>query len=50
LTDPQTSGGLLVACDPDELPEALATFARLGFAQAAMIGRMSDGDVQVQVE
>jgi len=50
LTDPQTSGGLLVACDPDELPEVLATFARLGFARAAIIGRMSDGVAQVQVE
>jgi selenide,water dikinase len=50
LTDPQTSGGLLVACDTDELPNVRATFARLGFAQAAVIGRMSDGDPQVQVE
>ena len=50
LTDPQTSGGLLVACDPDELPAVRATFARLGFAQAAVIGRMSDGGAQVQVE
>jgi selenide,water dikinase len=50
LTDPQTSGGLLVACDVDELPTVRTTFARLGFAQAAVIGRMSDGDPQVQVE
>jgi len=50
LTDPQTSGGLLVACDPDELPAVQAVFARLGFAQAAVIGRMSAGAAQVQVE
>ena len=50
LTDPQTSGGLLVACDPDELPAVQATFARLGFTQAAVIGRMSEGASQVQVE
>src|SRR5712671_7405342 len=50
LTDPQTSGGLLVACDPDEVPAVLATFARLGCAQAAVIGRMSEGAPQVQVE
>jgi selenide,water dikinase len=50
LTDPQTSGGLLVACDPDELPSVQAVFARLGFAQAAVIGRMSAGAPQVQVE
>ncbi len=50
LTDPQTSGGLLVACDPGELPTVQAIFAHLGFAQAAVIGRMSDGDAQVRVE
>src|SRR5882757_7315098 len=50
LTDPQTSGGLLVACDPDETPAAQAIFARLGFAQAAVVGRMSEGAPQVQVE
>jgi selenide,water dikinase len=50
LTDPQTSGGLLVACDPVELPAVQSTFARLGFAQAALIGRMSEGPSQVQVE
>jgi selenide, water dikinase len=50
LTDPQTSGGLLVACAINELPNVQAIFARLGFAQAAVIGRMSDGDPQVRVE
>jgi selenide, water dikinase len=50
LTDPQTSGGLLVACDVDELPNVQAIFARLGFAQAAVIGRMSDGTPQVHVQ
>jgi selenide,water dikinase len=50
LTDPQTSGGLLVACDPDDSPAVQATFARLGFAQAAVIGRMSDGAPQVLVD
>jgi selenide,water dikinase len=50
LTDPQTSGGLLVACDPDEVPAVQAIFARLGFAQAAAIGRMSKGAPQVLVE
>ena len=50
LTDPQTSGGLLVACHPDELAAVQAIFARRGFAQAAMIGRMSSGAPQVHVE
>jgi selenide, water dikinase len=50
LTDPQTSGGLLLACDPGEWPKVQATFTRLGFAHTAVIGRMSDGDPQVRVE
>jgi selenide,water dikinase len=40
LTDPQTSGGLLVACDAAALDEVLATFRRHGFEQAAVVGRM----------
>jgi selenide,water dikinase len=50
LTDPQTSGGLLVACDPDELPQVEAIFQRQGFEYAAPIGRMCDGDPQVHVD
>ncbi len=38
LTDPQTSGGLLVACAPEAVGEVLAVFARHGFADAAEIG------------
>ncbi len=38
LSDPQTSGGLLVSCAPEAVPEVLATFARHGFASAAEIG------------
>lgn len=40
LTDPQTSGGLLVACAPDSVDEVLAVFRRHGFEQAADIGRI----------
>jgi selenide,water dikinase len=40
LTDPQTSGGLLVACAPDTLDAVLATFNRHGFAHAAVMGRV----------
>ncbi len=40
LTDPQTSGGLLVACDAASVDEVLATFRHSGFAQAAVIGRI----------
>ncbi|GAB1389468.1 MAG: selenide, water dikinase [Rubrivivax sp.] len=41
LTDPQTSGGLLVSCAPSALDAVLAVFARQGFAQAAVVGRVS---------
>jgi selenide, water dikinase len=40
LTDPQTSGGLLVSCDESSLPEVLAVFARHGFEAAAAIGEV----------
>jgi selenide, water dikinase len=38
LSDPQTSGGLLVACTPASLDAVLATFHRHGFAQAQVVG------------
>lgn len=41
LSDPQTSGGLLVACKPDALDQVLECFARHGFAEAARIGEVS---------
>jgi selenide,water dikinase len=40
LTDPQTSGGLLVACDAATLPAVLDIFARHGFAHARAIGQV----------
>jgi selenide, water dikinase len=41
LTDPQTSGGLVVACDPASLDAVLAVFHQHGFGQAAVVGRMA---------
>ena len=43
LSDPQTSGGLLVSCAPEALEEVMAVFARHGFAGAAVIGRIEAG-------
>ncbi|MES2999888.1 MAG: selenide, water dikinase SelD [Pseudomonadota bacterium] len=40
LTDPQTSGGLLVSCSPGAVDEVLAVFRRHGFADAAVVGGM----------
>lgn len=39
VTDPQTSGGLLVACAPDAAADVLALFHAQGFGRAAVIGR-----------
>jgi selenide,water dikinase len=49
LTDPQTSGGLLVACAADTVDEVLALFRREGFGEAAVIGRMGAGEAKVSV-
>ena len=49
LTDPQTSGGLLVSCDPSAVDEVLALFQREGFGEAAVIGRMEAGQARVRV-
>jgi selenide, water dikinase len=43
VSDPQTSGGLLVACAPQAEQAVLAEFARQGFAQARTIGRLAAG-------
>ncbi|HEY9108757.1 MAG TPA: selenide, water dikinase SelD [Roseateles sp.] len=40
LTDPQTSGGLLVSCDAGSVDEVLAVFRRHGFDAAAEIGEV----------
>ena len=43
LTDPQTSGGLLVACAPAAVEAVLATFRAEGFDRAAVIGELGEG-------
>ena len=50
LTDPQTSGGLMVSCDPDSVAEVLELFKREGFASAAVIGQMQAGPARVEVQ
>jgi selenide,water dikinase len=49
LTDPQTSGGLLVACSPESAAAVLDVFRRAGFAQAAAIGTLSAGAPRIAV-
>ena len=43
LSDPQTSGGLLVSCAPGALQEVLDIFRREGFNHAAVIGSVTEG-------
>jgi selenide, water dikinase len=43
LTDPQTSGGLLISCAPESEAEVLAILQADGFSRAAVIGRFEPG-------
>jgi selenide,water dikinase len=49
LTDPQTSGGLLVACAPEAVETVLAVFHGEGFGQASVIGECIAGSARVSV-
>ncbi|HUR88835.1 MAG TPA: selenide, water dikinase SelD [Ramlibacter sp.] len=49
LTDPQTSGGLLVSCAPSELDRVMVIFGEHGFAQAAVIGNCRAGEPRVVI-
>ncbi len=49
LTDPQTSGGLLVTCDEGTVEQVLSIFREGGFAEAAVIGRVESGGSGLRV-
>ena len=49
LTDPQTSGGLLVSCAADSVDAVLEIFRSAGFSQAAVIGEMRSGPARAEV-
>ena len=52
LTDPQTSGGLLVSCAPSAVAEVMAVFHRHGFADVTEIGEiqaLSAGGARLEV-
>ena len=49
LCDPQTSGGLLVACAPQTVDDVLAIFKQEGFEYARVIGAMTDDQTKVIV-
>ena len=44
LTDPQTSGGLLISCSPEVVTEVLSIFLQQGFDHAVVIGELSSCD------
>jgi selenide, water dikinase len=49
LTDPQTSGGLLIACDPDLAARFLRTIIDAGYPHARLIGHAQVGPPSVTV-
>ncbi len=49
VTDPQTSGGLLVACAPEAERAVLAEFEKHGFREARAIGHFAAGPARLSV-
>jgi selenide,water dikinase len=49
LTDPQTSGGLLVACKADRAESIRAMIEAAGYPRASIIGSVSSGEPAVQI-
>ena len=50
LSDPQTSGGLLVACAPETVELVLELFHKNDFQDAAVIGEIVAGSPQVHIK
>lgn len=50
LTDPQTSGGLLISCAPQAADQVLALLEDDGFTHACIIGRTVAGPAHITVE
>jgi selenide,water dikinase len=49
LTDPQTSGGLLVACKADQAETVRAMIEAAGYPRASIIGSVTAGEPAVQI-
>jgi len=49
LTDPQTSGGLLVACKPEKAPSICSMIEAAGYPSARIIGAAVAGDAGIEV-
>ena len=50
LTDPQTSGGLLVACSPECVKDVLKEFHQHGFSEACVIGGLKEGPADLHID
>lgn len=50
LTDPQTSGGLLVACSAARAEDILLQVRAAGCPAAAIVGRMEQGEPRIRIE
>lgn len=49
LTDPQTSGGLLIACDAGKAEALVQEIKAAGYPAAAVIGQATDGPAAIKV-
>ncbi|PKO31600.1 MAG: selenide, water dikinase SelD [Betaproteobacteria bacterium HGW-Betaproteobacteria-7] len=49
LSDPQTSGGLLVSCAPESVTEVLSIFLQQGFTHVSVIGKIVEGEPGITV-
>jgi selenide, water dikinase len=49
LTDPQTSGGLLLACAADHAPTLLQTIGEAGYPAARIVGTIAAGTPEIEV-
>jgi selenide, water dikinase len=49
LTDPQTSGGLLVACKAERAEQIRAMIEAAGYSRASIIGSVAAGEAAVQI-
>ncbi len=49
LTDPQTSGGLLVSCAPEKAERLLKSIHAAGYPSASIIGTVTEGAARVTV-
>jgi selenide,water dikinase len=49
LTDPQTSGGLLIACAPERAQAILARIIEAGYSSARIVGIAEQGEPRIQI-